>query len=114
GPRLGGRFYQGWLVRRLRFSRRVAKIRHSLPAALRWGLQVGLPATAILIAVNPIWGFSWFFNSESWATEVWDRWAAERTDTWRERMVLAVENHYRDRNIPNDRLFQLAPEGIAG
>ena len=51
----------------------------------------GLPATAILIAVNPIWGFSWFFNSESWATGVWDHWAAARTDTWREQMVLAIE-----------------------
>src|SRR5262249_47419175 len=83
GPGLIGRLYRGWLVRRLRFSRRVAKMRSSPRTALRWGLQVGLPVTAILIAVNPIWGFSWFFNSESWATGVWDRWAAERTDTWR-------------------------------
>src|SRR5262249_57095027 len=101
--------YRGWLVRRLHFSRRLAKMRSSPRAALRWGLQVGLPLTAILIAVNPIWGFSWFFNSESWAAGVWDRWAAERTDTWREQMVLAVEDHYR--NIPSDQLFQVAPQG---
>jgi uncharacterized membrane protein HdeD (DUF308 family) len=80
GPGLSGRLYGGWLVRRLRFSLRAARMRYSPRAALRWGLQVGLPVTAILIAVNPIWGFSWFFNSESWATEIWDRWAAARTD----------------------------------
>jgi uncharacterized membrane protein HdeD (DUF308 family) len=114
GPGLTGRLYRGWLMRRLRFSWRVAKIRYSPPAALRWGLQVGLPLTAILIAVNPIWGFSWFFNSESWATGVWDHWAAARTDTWREQMILAVENHYRQTTIPNSRLFAVEPEGVAG
>src|SRR5262249_10234590 len=72
-----------------------------------------LPATTILIAVNPIWGFSWFFNSESWATGIWDRWAAARTDTWREQMVLAVEQHFHQTNIPKDRLFQVEPEGVA-
>jgi uncharacterized membrane protein HdeD (DUF308 family) len=113
-PGVIDRLFRGWLVRRLRFSRRIATMRHSGVAALRWGLQVGLPLTAILIAVNPIWGFSWFFNSESWATEVWDRWAATRTDTWREEMILAVEDHYRKTNIPRDRLFQVEPEGVAG
>ena len=76
------------------FSLRAARMRYSPRAALRRGLQVGLPVTAILIAVNPIWGFSWFFNSESWATEIWDRWAAARTDTWREQMIRAVEDRY--------------------
>ena len=84
-------------------------MRYSPRAALRWGLQVGLPVTAILIAVNPIWGFSWFFNSESWATEIWDRWAAARTDTWREQMIRAVEDRY---GTGSD-LFQVTPEGTA-
>src|SRR5262249_33988214 len=57
GPGLLGRLYRPWLVRRLRFSRRFSKMLYSPRAALRWGLQVGLPLTAILIAVNPIWGF---------------------------------------------------------
>jgi uncharacterized membrane protein HdeD (DUF308 family) len=112
GPGLAGRLYRGWLVGRLRFARRVASMPYSPRNALHWGLQVGLPLTAILIAVNPIWGFSWFFNSESWATGVWDHWAAARTDTWREQMVLAVENHYQEHNIPADRLFQVSPEGV--
>ncbi len=114
GPGPVGRLSTGWLVRRLRFARRLGQIRSSPQEVLRWGLQVGLPLTAILIAVNPIWGFSWFFNTESWAAGVWDRWAAERTDTWREQMVLAVVNHYREKNLGADRLFQVMPEGIAG
>jgi uncharacterized membrane protein HdeD (DUF308 family) len=113
GPGLAGRLSRVWLVGRLRFGRRIAQVRASPVAALRWGLRVGLPATAILIAVNPIWGFSWFFNSESWATEIWDRWAAERTDTWRDQMILAVEDHSRG-NIPDDRLFQVMPDGLDG
>ena len=114
GPGLTGWLYRAWLVRRLRFSWRVANMRYSPPNALRWGLLLGLPLTAILIAVNPIWGFSWFFNSESWATGVWDHWAAARTDTWREQMVLAVEDLYRGKNLPPERLFQVEPEGSAG
>jgi hypothetical protein len=114
GPGVLGRLYRAWLMARLRFSFRMARARYSPRAALRWGLQVGLPATAILIAVNPIWGFSWFFNSESWTTGIWDHWAAARTDTWREQMVLAVERQFRQTNIPNDRLFQVEPEGVAG
>jgi uncharacterized membrane protein HdeD (DUF308 family) len=113
GPGILGRLYQGWLVRRLRFSRRMTQLRSSPSASLRWGLRVGLPITAILIAVNPIWGFSWFFNSESWATGIWDRWAAERTDTWREQMVLAVTDHYRAMSVPGDHLFQVLPEDVA-
>jgi uncharacterized membrane protein HdeD (DUF308 family) len=105
---------RAWLVRRLRFSRRLAQMRHSPGAALRWGLQVGLPLVAILIAVNPIWGFNWFFNSESWATGIWDHWAAARTDTWREQMIRAVGDHYRPSQIPADHLFQVAPTGVAG
>src|SRR4029079_18282387 len=92
----------------------MSQVRSSRRAALRWGFQVGLPATAILIAVNPIWGFSWFFNSESWATEVWDRWAAGRTDTWREQMVQAVEKRYGASNLSADRLFEVTPDGVAG
>jgi uncharacterized membrane protein HdeD (DUF308 family) len=114
GPGLAAKFYRGWLMHRLRFSWRMTNIRFSPRAALRWGLQVGLPVTVILIAVNPIWGFSWFFNSESWATEIWDRWAAARTDIWRQQMILAVENRYRQMNATIERLFQVAPEGLDG
>ncbi len=75
---------------------------------------MGLPATAILIAVNPIWGLNWFFNSESWTTLVWDRWAEARTDTWRENMIEAVEEQHRNMGVAADRLFTVEPEGVAG
>jgi uncharacterized membrane protein HdeD (DUF308 family) len=114
GPGLLGRLYGVWLRARLRFARRLAIMRQSPGAALRWGFEVGLPLTAILIAVNPIWGFSWFFNSESWTTGIWDRWAAERTDTWREHMIEAIQHHYRKKNIPNEHLFAVDPPGVAG
>ena len=114
GPGLAGKLYGGWLMYRLRFARRMAQVRRSPRAAVRWGLQVGLPATAILIAVNPIWGLNWFFNSESWAVGVWNRWAEARTDTWRENMIEAVRQQYQNKTIPDDRLFQVQPEGVVG
>jgi uncharacterized membrane protein HdeD (DUF308 family) len=114
GPGLLGRPCRVWLMARLQFARRLAELRWSPRAALRWGLQVGLPATAILIAVNPIWGFSWFFNSESWTTGIWDHWAGARTDTWREKMIEAVRDHYRSGHVPEDRLFAVQPEDVAG
>jgi uncharacterized membrane protein HdeD (DUF308 family) len=114
GPGLVGRISRVWLMARMRFSWRMARARRSPRAALDWGLQVGLPATAILIAVNPIWGFSWFFNSESWTAGIWDRWAEARTDIWRAKMVEAIQEHYRGRNLADDRLFAVEPEGVAG
>jgi uncharacterized membrane protein HdeD (DUF308 family) len=114
GPGFLGRASRGWLVRRLRFSRRMARMRYSPRATLQWGLQVGLPVTAILVAVNPIWGFSWFFNSESWATEIWDRWAAQRSDIWREQMIRAVKDHYPGVGGGSNSLFGVAPEGVGG
>jgi uncharacterized membrane protein HdeD (DUF308 family) len=110
-PSLTGRLYYGWLKKRLRFARRLARMRWSPTSAFRWGLQVGLPVTAILIAVNPMWGFSWFFNSESWASGVWDHWAAARTDIWRESMIQAIQDRYQD--VPAERLFRVEPEGVA-
>src|SRR5262249_13775828 len=83
-------------------------------AALGWGLQVGLPVTAILIAVNPIWGFNWFFNSESWTTGIWDRWAESRTDVWREKMIAEIQRQYEAGNVSDGRLFAVGPEGVAG
>jgi uncharacterized membrane protein HdeD (DUF308 family) len=114
GPGLLGQLAKNWLTARLFFSRRMAEARHSPRAALRWGLQVGLPATAILIAVNPIWGFSWFFNSESWTTGIWDHWAAARTDVWRETMIEALQAHYQAQSMADEHLFAVEPPGVAG
>jgi uncharacterized membrane protein HdeD (DUF308 family) len=109
GQRLGWRGWVSghWLRGRMRLSRRLAQVVSSPAAALRWGLQVGLPVTAILIAINPMWGFSWYFNSENWTSEVWNRWAAARTDTWREHMIGAVEKEYPQQT--QEQLFAVSP-----
>ena len=69
---------------------RMRAVRYSVPAALDLGLQRGLPIAAILAATVPIWGMSWYFDTENWAAGMWNSWAESRTDTWRESMVRAV------------------------
>lgn len=110
--RLTDRVQRRWLNSRQRFAWTIANMRHSLKAALRWGLQIGLPLAAIVVALNPIWGFSWHFNSENWATEIWNRWAEARTDTWREAMTRAVRDSYPKDRVPNEQLYRIHPDGI--
>jgi hypothetical protein len=79
-----------WLESRLRFAIRLRSARYSLPAAFGRGLQIGLPLAAIIVASAPIWGMSWYFDTENWAAGVWNSWAAARADDWRSAMVRAV------------------------
>src|SRR5262249_17955073 len=62
----------------------------SLGSALSRGLQIGLPLAAIIAATVPVWGMSWYFDTENWAAGIWNSWAEERTDSWREAMVGAA------------------------
>lgn len=103
---------RAWLTRRLRFALWAEQARGSATAAVGRGLQIGLPLAAILIALNPVWGFSWYFNTENWATGAWEQWAEQRTDTWREHMVAGVRAEYQGDNIPAADFFRVAPEGI--
>ncbi len=89
-PGLTDRWMRVWLKSRLRFAVRVERAYVSPTAALWRGLQLGLPLTAVLIAVNPIWGLSWFFNTETWAAGVWEKWVEYRVDPWRKAMVDAA------------------------
>ena len=79
-----------WLVWRLRFSIQLRRASYSLPEALSRGLQIGLPIAAIMAAVYPVLGMSWYFDTENWAAGVWDSWAESRTDFWREAMIKGV------------------------
>lgn len=81
---------QWMLTRRLRASIRLRQARLSLPSAFGRGLQIGLPLAAIIAAIVPVMGMSWYFDTENWAAGAWDSWAAHRTDDWREAMVQAV------------------------
>ena len=79
-----------WLEARLRFAIRVRQARYSPRTALRRGLRIGLPAAAVIAATVPVWGMSWYFDTENWAAGIWNSWAEARTDTWREAMVRSV------------------------
>ena len=99
-----------WLESRMRFAIRVRSARYSLSSALGRGLQIGLPLAAIIVASVPIWGMSWYFDTENWAAGIWNSWAAQRTDTWREAMVRAVVGS--GQTTLDGRGFMVAPEGL--
>jgi len=98
-----------WLRHRLRIGIRLREARYSVPAALKRSLALGLPIAAVIAATVPIWGMSWFFDTENWASGLWNSWAESRTDKWREAMVRDVEAA----NPPSPSLFAVEPAGIA-
>jgi Calcineurin-like phosphoesterase len=89
-PRLLDRLLRLYLVRSLRVWIRFNQMRDSLPFAAERALQMGLPLVAIVVATVPIWGMSWYFNSENWAAGIYNSWAEQRTDAWRVAMTRAV------------------------
>lgn len=108
------RLTRWWLAHRVRYSLHASQAHRSPTAAIGQGLQVGLPLVAILIATNPIWGFSWYFNTENWATGLWEKYAESRTDDWRKEMMRAVGAEYASQGIAAPELHQVTPEGVAG
>ena len=79
-----------WLESRVRFAIRLRMARYNLRTALRQGLGIGLPLSAVLAATVPVWGMSWYFDTENWAAGVWNSWAASRTDSWRAAMIRSI------------------------
>ncbi len=102
-----------WLMDRLRFAVRLRLARFSLRSALARGLQIGLPASAILAATSPMWGMSWYFDTENYAAGIWNSWAEARTDTWREAMLRAAGERDRAAGRPAPT-FVLRPPGVDG
>jgi 3',5'-cyclic AMP phosphodiesterase CpdA/uncharacterized membrane protein HdeD (DUF308 family) len=98
--------------RRLRSSIRLAHARYSIRAALSRGLQIGLPLAAVIAATVPVWGVSWYFDTENWAAGLWNSWAEERTDTWREAMIRAVSTLELEKDP--SRAFAVSPPGAVG
>jgi uncharacterized membrane protein HdeD (DUF308 family)/3',5'-cyclic AMP phosphodiesterase CpdA len=105
-----GWIMNAWLQWRLRFAIRMRIARYSIPAALNQGLQIGLPFAAIVAATAPVWGMSWYFDTENWAAGMWNSWAASRTDRWREAMVRAVLAGEGGRMTASS--FAIAPPGV--
>jgi len=105
------RIAAGWLRYRVRMGLRLREARYSIPAALRRSLATGLPVAAIIAATIPVWGMSWFFDTENWATGIWNSWAESRTDEWREAMVRAVSGAGAG---PRSTVYAVAPAGVSG
>jgi uncharacterized membrane protein HdeD (DUF308 family)/3',5'-cyclic AMP phosphodiesterase CpdA len=89
-PRLLDRLLRLYLVRNLRIWIRFHQMRDSLPLVVERALMMSLPVVAVFVATVPIWGMSWYFNSENWAASIYNSWAEHRTDTWRTAMTRAV------------------------
>src|SRR5262249_48459902 len=89
-PQLVDRLLKPYLVRSGRIWIRYHQMRDSLPLVFERGLSMGLPVVAVAVATVPIWGMSWYFNSENWAAAIYNSWAEHRTDTWRVAMTRAA------------------------
>ena len=98
---------KAWLVRELRISISIRKSGYSFLVAARNGLKVGLPYAALLAAIMPVLGMSWYFDTENWASGAWDNYAGSRTEVWREAMIKASGE-----KIGPDA-FRLHPSGVS-
>jgi uncharacterized membrane protein HdeD (DUF308 family) len=85
---------------------------NTLSGALRQAVRAGLPLTAVVIAVNPIWGFSWYFNSENWATGVWQKITEARTDVWRAAMIDGIVASAGASGPDAPGIFEVSPPGL--
>ena len=113
---------QRWSERALRFwaesrlRRQVARDleNNTLHGFVRQMVRAGLPITAVLIAVHPVWGFSWYFNSENWATAFWQKIAETRVDIWREAMIDAAVKVRGGTSATSAGVCEVTPAGIDG
>lgn len=98
----------------LRLRRQVARDveNNTLHGAVKQMIRAGLPITAVIIAVHPIWGFSWYFNSENWASAAWQKIAETRIDTWRTAMIEAVAAARGAGDVTAPNVFTVAAEGV--
>ena len=111
-PTLFERVLRLWIVSRTRFSHELLTMRYSLNYTFWRLLRFGLPATAVLVAVNTVWGFSWYFNSENWASAVYQEITKGRVDVWRKRMTEDAEAAAIAGGTPPEKVFALEPPGV--
>ncbi len=98
-----------WTGARFAFSESLRRARVSLPSAALLVIRLGLPLAILFVAINPIWGFTWYFNTESWASAFYQKVTALRVDTWRENMANAVAEAF---GTSDADLFRVSPPGI--
>ncbi|MBS1976429.1 MAG: metallophosphoesterase [Bacteroidetes bacterium] len=107
GRRLSARpLVKFWLSRRIRAEIRFRKAGYSLFTAVRTGLKIGLPVSALIAAIMPMLGMSWYFDTENWASGIWDKWAAARADTWRMAITARSGGEF------DAKAFRLQPNGV--
>ncbi len=111
-PSIAERLINYWLESRMRFSHELRAVRLSLNYAFWRMLRFGLPITAVFVAISSIWGFSWYFNSENWASGVFQIITQGRVDTWRKRGAEEVEKALLERGADAKDIFSVRPEGI--
>ena len=92
------RLVREWTDARLSFAASLRDARSSLSSAAGLAIRLGLPLTVLFVAVNTIWGFTWYFNTESWASAFYQKMAELRVDTWRAGMVDGVMSAYAREN----------------
>jgi hypothetical protein len=109
----GERALRLWLETRLKFAVDLRKNRDSLNHTFWRMLRIGLPLAAIIVAINSIWGFSWYFNSENWASGVWQQITKTRVDVWRQRMAEDVEKAALSKGVAPEKVFAIEPDGVA-
>jgi 3',5'-cyclic AMP phosphodiesterase CpdA len=95
-----------WLKREMRMVISIRKSGYSFINAFRNGLKIGLPFSALLAAIIPVLGMSWYFDTENWASGVWDGYASSRAEVWREAMTHATTEKV------GPTAFRLQPKGI--
>ncbi len=95
-----------WLKREMRMVISIRKSGYSFINAFRNGLKIGLPFSALLAAIIPVLGMSWYFDTENWASGVWDGYASSRAEVWREAMINATGENV------NADAFRLHPKGM--
>ena len=99
-----------WLDWRFGFAMRLREARTSLPAALLLLLRLGLPVTAFFVAINPIWGFTWYFNTESWASGIYQKMTHLRVDPGGSRW--STRSHGLTAATPDDLFRSVQPAGM--
>ena len=105
-------FLNRWLSIRMKFALDLRENRYSLNRAFWRVLRLGLPLTAIIVAINSIWGFSWYFNSENWASGVWQQLTQKRVDIWRQAAAQDVEKAALSKGVQSDKVFTVSPDGV--
>ena len=113
-PTVGERALRWWLNARMTFAVALRANRQSLNHAFWNMMRIGLPITAIIVAINSIWGFSWYFNSENWASGVWQRITEKRVDVWRQRMAEDVEKFALSKGVSREQVFAVDPGNTEG